>query len=163
MNHSATLTRPFASPPARWRKASHRDPIVDARSFLHRAGRPSYESALAGRWLRGFRQDVLAARRAVVVHILQAEREDSTLNRIRKEEPRLQGAVGRQFADHDEILRKVHALVDTAMATEDAGIWRVVDLSERARVVTTTLDRHRRRYLELIHERENRVLGGEGG
>jgi hypothetical protein len=49
------------------------------------------------------------------------------------------------------------------MATEDAGIWRVVDLSERARVVTTTLDRHRRRYLELIHERENRVLGGEGG
>jgi len=163
MNSSATLTRPLASALVASPRSSHHDAIIDARSFLHRAARPSYEAAAASRWLRGFRQDVLAARRAVVVHILHAEREDSALNRIEQDEPRLQSAVRRQLAEHDDILRQVHALVDTAIAAEDADIWRVVDLSERARTVAKTLDRHWRRYLDLIHERENRELGGEGG
>jgi hypothetical protein len=142
---------------------NHHDAIIDARSFLHRAGRLSYETALAGRWLRAFRQNVLAARRSVVVHILHAERGDSALDRIERDEPRLHDAVRRQLADHDQILRQVHALVETAMAAEDADIWRVVDLSERARLVAKAIDRHWRRYLELIHECENRELGGEGG
>jgi len=163
MNSSATLSRPIAGALAASPGPAHHDAIVDARMFLHRAARPSYATALASRWLRGFRQDVLAARRAVVVHILQAEREDSALNRIREDEPRLQGAVGRQLADHDDILRQVHALVETAMAAGEADIWCVVDLSERARSVAKALDRHWRRYLELFHERENRELGGEGG
>lgn len=163
MNTPATLTRPFDTTPSAAPRPHHRDPIIDARSFLDRAGRPSYETALASRWLRGFRQDVLAARRALVVHILQSERGDSALNRIKAKEPRLYSAIRRQIAGHDEILRQVHMLVDAAMAVERADIWRVVDLSERARMVAKAIDRHWQRYLDLVRESENRELGGEGG
>jgi hypothetical protein len=164
MNSSATLTRPTEGTTAvTFMSPAYRDPIVDARRFLQHAGRLSYESARPGEWLHGFRENAVAARRALALHILQAEREDSEINRLQEQQPRLQPQARRHLAEHDDILRQVHELASTAVASDHADIWRMVDLSEHARLAEMALARHHERYVGLVYEAENREIGGEAG
>lgn len=164
MAYSGTLTLPAAETPAGSASPlARRDPISDARTLLHTAGRLSYEAAMPEQWLGCFRASVVAASRAVAAHILRGEREDSALKLLQRDEPRLQPEVSRQLAEHAGILRQIHDLTDEAFSTESPDLWRVVELSEQATLAEIALARHQNRYVGLVYEAANREIGGEAG
>lgn len=138
-------------------------PIQEARRLLHRAARLPFEAANPRDWADHFTNDIVAARRALVDHILQAERVDSDLNEVYACSPRLRPLVERQTEEHRELLALCHDLAEEAMVLESPGLWVMVEFSERTKALELLVEKHQERRMDLVYESAYRELGGEAG
>jgi hypothetical protein len=160
MRYPETLTPKFESQ-RRGRIAP--DPIAEARQQLHAAARLPYASARSREWGRSFGECVRAARQALRRHIARSSEEDSPVSPVERAEPRLHSAMERQRSEHHALALQLDALCDAAASDADVGLWRMVDLGERAMLLERALERHHERLVRLVYEMSNRELGGEGG
>ncbi|MGE5596947.1 MAG: hypothetical protein ACM3S1_13050 [Hyphomicrobiales bacterium] len=139
------------------------DPIVEAGRLLRRAARLPFEAARPRAWATQFTEAMVEARKALVAHILRAERSDSHMNEVYQGIPRLRSLVSRQTDEHQELLGRCHELVEDARILDEPGLWDMVEFSEKAKSLELAVGRHRERMLELVYEANNRQLGGEAG
>jgi hypothetical protein len=139
------------------------DPIAEARDLLRRAARLPYQAAHANAWSRRFRRLATDARRAVAAHVLRYERSDSPTAVAAEVAPRLLPAVRRESEEHVELLRRSYDLVVEAEGAQSPGIWTMVELGEQAMLLAGALERHHNRLLTLVHEANQRDIGGEAG
>ncbi|MBI2766225.1 MAG: hypothetical protein HYX53_09970 [Chloroflexi bacterium] len=139
------------------------DPIADARDLLRRAARLPYQAAHANAWSRRFRRLATDARRAIAAHVLRYERSDSPTAAAVEAAPHLLPAVRRDFEEHIELLRRSYDLVVEAEGLDSPTIWTMVELGEQAMLLSRALDRHHNRVLTIVHEANQRDIGGEAG
>jgi len=138
------------------------EPLAEARDLLHRAARLPYEASRCRGWGPRFLAYAEQARRAVVDHVLGAERSDSATERMRRTQPRLTSRIQRQAREHQSLLVRIHGLVVEAGLLSMPDVWAVVRLSEEALLIERDLGRHQDRLLDLVHEVTQVELGGEG-
>jgi hypothetical protein len=138
------------------------DPLAEARELLHRAARLPYEASRCRGWGPRFLAYAEQARRAVIDHVLGAERTDSAIERMRRMQPRLASRIQRQAREHQALLVRIHGLVLEAGLLTMPDVWAVVRLSEEALLIERDLGRHQDRLLDLVHEVTQVELGGEG-
>lgn len=157
MQRLAVTFRPLpATPP-------HFDPILEACIALRRATRVPFEVAHARAWRVRFARYSGFARRALVAHILRAERADSEVNGIAAERPFLLPLIARQAGEHTDLLCRSHQLVEDSLALSQPRLWDMVELAERAKVLERDVERHHDRLLTIVYEARLREFGGEGG
>ena len=139
------------------------DPIAHAVEALRSAVLVPFEAARAASWAKRFELCAATARRALVEHILRAERAASEVNVLAAARPHLVPLIGRQAGEHSDLLRRCHSLVEDTLALAEPGIWDMVELAERAKALGRDVARHHERLLQIVHEADYRELGGEAG
>lgn len=156
----ATESAPEAVPQPLLRAKS---PLTEARDLLRKAARLPFEAANPDAWGRAFTEHMIAARRALVDHVLAAERVDSQINEVARCAPRLRPLVDRHTDEHRDLLAQVHQLAEDARELREPGLWDMVEMSERAKELQVAADRHEHQRSELVFEANYRELGGEAG
>lgn len=139
------------------------EPLAEARALLHRAARLPYHAAQADAWARRFAALARDAGRAIGEHVRRAERGDTPLDAdFAGRAPHLLPALRRQEGAHGALMRRNLELVQDAEAARSPGIWTMVDLGERAMLLSQDVGRHHDGLLELLYEADCRDLGGGG-
>ncbi len=139
------------------------DPIAEAGQLLRKATRLPFEAKRPRAWARQFSSLVSDARKAVVAHILRAERPDSAINQLSAERPELRPVIERQNGEHKTLLLEVFQLAEDAQVLSNPGIWDMVEFTEKAKSLVQALERHQRRLVDITYEATWRDIGGEAG
>lgn len=155
------LTPSAALPAASFRL--NPDPIAEAGQLLRRAARLPFEAKRPRAWAKQFTHLASDARKALVAHILRAERTDSAFNQLGYERPELRAVIDRQNDEHAELLAQVFRLVEDSQILRNPGIWDMVEFSEKAKSLEVALERHHSRMVDIAFEATCRDFGGEAG
>ena len=139
------------------------DPITEAGLLLRKAARLPFEARRQRKWARQFSTLVNDARKAVVAHILRAERPDSAINLLSAERPELRPVIERQNGEHETLLLEVFQLAEDAQVLTNPGIWEMVEFTEKAKSLLQALERHQRRMADIAYEASLRGLASEAG
>lgn len=138
------------------------DPIAEAGQLLRRAARLPFEARRPRAWARQFTHLVTDARKALVDHILRAERTDSAFNQLGAERPELRHVIDRQTDEHKQLLADMFHLAEDVRILRDPGIWDMVEFTEKAKSLVMALERHHTRMVDIAFEASCRDLGQAG-